>query len=70
MTKYFVSQNEPIWVKCFYEVEAASIEEAEELFYEGQYDYVGHELCDRLESHDDEDFRVGVCEPLIAHACK
>jgi hypothetical protein len=69
MPKYQVSEYRAIWVKEFYEVEAASVDEAKELYWEGNYEYLGHELFDNVEFLDTADLEITESEimPLVVH---
>jgi hypothetical protein len=69
MPKYQVSEVRAIYVQEFYEVEAASVEEATDVYLEGDYEYLGHELLDNVGFLDSADLTVEASEirPLIVH---
>ena len=53
MTKYIITQDEPTWLRCRYEVEAENEEEAERMMFDvGEYEYLGHEVQDRVDPFD------------------
>lgn len=58
MAKYIVTQDEPTWLRTRYEVEADSEDEAREMVAEGQYEYLGYEVDDRVEPVDNQDVSV------------
>ena len=53
MAKYIITQDEPTWLRCRYEVEAESEEDAERMLFDVcRYEYLGHEVKDRVDPFD------------------
>jgi len=56
MPRYVIEEDRAIWVREVYEIEAESEEEAKELYYDGDYEYLGFSLKDSVDYID--------CQPI------
>ena len=65
MPRYIITEIRGIRVKEFYEVEAASPEEARDLYDDGECEFLGHDLCDAISGCESDSTSVEPAEDVL-----
>ena len=52
MPKYIITEDTATWLRSYYEVEAESVEEAEEALNNGDIEYLGFDMLDNVDFID------------------